>query len=90
MICLPRLMGSFAPLLPLLWQATSQITPGGRPPQVLQLGAWDCATAVTVALPAFVASRILSRPLVVTMVDRLCAAIEASRKMIMAEYDARD
>ena len=46
-------------------------------------------TAVTVALPAFVASRILSRLLVVTMVDHLCAAIGASRQMIMAEYDAR-
>ena len=46
-------------------------------------------TAVTVALPAFVASRILSRPLEVTMVDHLCAAIGASRQTIMAEYDAR-
>ena len=42
-----------------------------------------------VALPAFVASRILSRPLVVTMVDHVCAAIGASRQTIMAEYDTR-
>ena len=46
-------------------------------------------TAVTVALPAFVASRILSRPLVATMVDHFCAATGASREAIMAEYDAR-
>ena len=51
---------------------------------------WQATTGVvTVALPAFVASRILSRPLVVTMVDHLCAAIGASRQTIMAEYDAR-
>ena len=50
------------------WQATTGVTVGG-------LG---LRTAVTVALPAFVASRILSRPLVVTMVHT-----------IMAEYDAR-
>ena len=61
------------------WQATTGVTVGG-------LG---LRTAVTVALPAFVASRILSRPLVVTMVDRLCAAIGASRQTIMAEYDTR-
>ena len=61
------------------WQATTGVSVGG-----LRL-----RTAVTVALPAFVASRILSRPLVVTMVDHLCAAIGASRQTIMAEYDAR-
>ena len=61
------------------WQATTGVTVGG-------LG---LRTAVTVALPAFVASRILSRPLVVTMVDHLCAAVGASRQVIMAEYDAR-
>ena len=61
------------------WQATTGVTVGG-------LG---LRTAVTVALPAFVASRILSRPLVVTMVDHLCAAIGASRQTIMAVYDAR-
>ena len=61
------------------WQATTGVTVGG-------LG---LRTAVTVALPAFVASRILSRPLVATMVDHFCAAIGASRQMIMAEYDAR-
>ena len=60
-------------------QATTGVTVGG-------LG---LRTAVTVALPAFVPSRILSRPLVVTMVDDLCAAIGASRQTIMAEYDAR-
>ena len=59
-------------------------------PQVCRLGGrWGLRTAVTVALPAFVASRIQSRPLVVTMVDHLCAAIGASRQTIMAEYDAR-
>ena len=52
-------------------------------------GGLGLRAAVTVALPAFVASRILSRPLVVTMVDNLCAAIGASRSVIMAEYDAR-
>ena len=57
------------------WQATTGVTVGGL--------------AVTVGLPAFVASRILSRPLVATMVDHLCAAIGASRQTIMAEYDAR-
>ena len=61
------------------WQATTGVAVGG-------LG---LRTAVTVALPAFVASRILSRPLVATMVDHLCAAIGASRQIIMAEYDAR-
>ena len=61
------------------WQATTGVAVGG-------LG---LRTAVTVALPAFVASRILSRPLVATMVDHLCAAIGASRQTIMAEYDAR-
>ena len=61
------------------WQATTGVTVGG-------LG---LRTAVTVALPAFVASRILSRPVVVTMVDHLCAAVGASRQTIMAEYDAR-
>ena len=61
------------------WQATTGVTVGG-------LG---LRTAVTVALPAFVASRILSRPFVVTMVDHLRAAIGASRQTIMAEYDAR-
>ena len=61
------------------WHATTGVTVGG-------LG---LRTAVTVALPAFVASRILSRPLVVTMVDHLCAAIGASRQTIMAEYDTR-
>ena len=57
------------------WQATTGVSVGG-------LG---LRTAVTVALPAFVASRILSR----TMVDHFCAAIGASRQTIMAEYDAR-
>ena len=57
------------------WQATPGVTVGG-------LG---LRTAVTVALPAFVASRILSRPLVVTMV----AATRVSRQKVMAEYDAR-
>ena len=61
------------------WQATTGVMAGG-------LG---LRTAVTVALPAYVASRILSRPLVVTMVDHLCAAIGASRETIMAEYDTR-
>ena len=61
------------------WQATTGVAVGG-------LG---LRTAVTVALPALVASRILSRPLVATMVDHLCAAIGASRQIIMAEYDAR-
>ena len=61
------------------WQATTGVAVGG-------LG---LRTAVTVASPAFVASRILSRPLVATMVDHLCAAIGASRQIIMAEYDAR-
>ena len=71
--CSPRSMGNF------VLQATTGVSVGG-------LG---LRTAVTVALPAFVASRILSRPLVVTMVDHLCAAIGASRQTIMAEYDAR-
>ena len=53
------------------------------------VGGLGLRTAVTVALPAFVASRILSHPLVVTMVDHLCAAIGASRQTITAEYDAR-
>ena len=61
------------------WQATTGVMAGG-------LG---LRTAVTVALPAFVASRILSRPLVATMVDHFCAAIGASRETIMAEYDTR-
>ena len=61
------------------WQATTGVAVGG-------LG---LRTAVTVALPAFVASRILSRPLVSTMVDHLCAAIGASRQTIMSAYDAR-
>ena len=61
------------------WQATTGVSVGG-------LG---LRTAVTVALPTFVASRILSRPLVVTMMDHLCAASGASRQMMMAEYDAR-
>ena len=61
------------------WQATTGVAVGG-------LG---LRTAVTVALPAFVASRILSRSLVATMVDHFCAAIGASRQTIMAEYDAR-
>ena len=52
-------------------------------------GGLGLRTAVTVALPASVASRILSRPLVVTMVDHFCAAIGASRETIMAEYDTR-
>ena len=55
----------------------------------MSVGGLGLRTAVTAALPAFVASRILSRPLVVTMVDHLCAAIGASRQTIMAEYDAR-
>ena len=61
------------------WQATTGVSVGG-------LG---LRTAIAVALPAFVASRISSRPLVVTMVDHLCAAIGASRQTIMAEYDTR-
>ena len=44
------------------WQATTGVMACG-------LG---LRTAVTVALPAFVASRILSRPLVATMVDHFC------------------
>ena len=36
-------MGNFAPLSPILWLAICHIIPGGRPPQVLQLDAWDCA-----------------------------------------------
>ena len=55
------------------WQATTGVT----------VGSLGLRTAVTVALPAFVASRILSRPLVVTMVDHLCAAVGASRQTIM-------
>ena len=52
-------------------------------------GGLGLRTAVTVALPAFVASRILSRPLVATMVDHFCMAMGASRETIMAEYDTR-
>ena len=55
----------------------------------MTVGGLGLRTAVTVALPAFVASRILSRPLVVSMVDHFCAATGASRQTIMAEYDAR-
>ena len=82
-------MGNSVPLSAPLCVVTSRTTPGGKPPLACGLEAWGLRTAVTVALPAFVASRILSRPLVVTMVDHLCAAIGASRSVIMAEYDAR-
>ena len=46
------------------WQATTGVTCGG-------LG---FRTALAVALPAFVASRIMCRPLVPTMVDHFSAA----------------
>ena len=61
------------------WQATTGVTCGG-------LG---LRTALRIALPAFVASRIMCRPLVSTMVDHFSLAFGVPKQSIMAEYDAR-
>ena len=68
---------------------TCRIIPWWHSTTGVSVGGLGLSTAIAVALPAFVASRISSRPLVVTMVDHLCAAIGASRQTIMAEYDTR-
>ena len=62
-----------------LVQATTGVTCGG-------LG---LRTALGVALPAFVASRIMCRPLVSTMVDHISAAFGNPSQQIMAAYDTR-
>ena len=59
------------------WQATTGVTCGG-------LG---LRTALGVALPAFVARRIMCRPLVSTMVDHFSHAFGTPSRPIMAEYD---
>ena len=61
------------------WQATTGVTCGG-------LG---LRTALGFALPAFVASRIMCRPLVSTMVDHFSLAFGVPNQSILAEYDAR-
>ena len=60
-------------------QATTGVTYGG-------LG---LRSADSTALPAFVASRVSSRPLVRTMVDHYATAIGASADVIMRAYDRR-
>ena len=61
------------------WQATKGVTCGG-------LG---LRTALGFALPAFVASRIMCRPLVSTMVDHFSLAFGVPNQSILAEYDSR-
>ena len=61
------------------WQATTGVTCGG-------LG---LRTALGVALPAFVASRIMCRPFVSTMIDHFSLAFDFPSQPIVAEYDAR-
>ena len=64
---------------PLWRQVTRGVTCGG-------LG---LRTALGVTLPAFVASRIMCRPLVSTIVDHFSIAFGVPSQSIMAEYDAR-
>ena len=59
------------------WQAITGVTCGG-------LG---LRTALVVALPAFVGSRIMCRPLVSTLVGHFSG--RTPRQPIMAEYDTR-
>ena len=61
------------------WEATTGVTCGG-------LG---LRTALANALPAFVASRIMCRPLVSTIVDHFSRAFGVPTQLITAEYDAR-
>ena len=61
------------------WQATTGVTCGG-------LG---LRMALGVALPAFVASRIMCRLLVSTRIDHFSLAFGTPSQPIMAEYDAR-
>ena len=61
------------------WQATTGVTCGG-------LG---LRTALGAALPAFVASRIMCRSLVSTMVGHFSLASGTPSQPIMAKYDAR-
>ena len=61
------------------WQATTGVTCGG-------LG---LRTALGIALSAFVASRIMCRPLVSTMVDNFSLVFGVPSQSIMAEYDTR-
>ena len=51
-------------------------------------GAWQCQE-FRPTLPAFVASRVLSRPLVSTTVDHFGAAFGIPSQPILAEYDTR-
>ena len=52
-------------------------------------GGLGLRTAIGAALPAFVASRIMCRPLVTTMVDHFSAAFGTPSQPILAEYDTR-
>ena len=61
------------------WQATAGVSCGG-------LG---LRTALGIALAAFVASRIMCRPLVSTVVDHFSHAFGVPNQLIMTEYDAR-
>ena len=61
--------------------------PSGRPPQASPAAGWASARHSDCA--AFVASRIMCRPLVSTMVDHFSLAFGVANQLIMAEYDAR-
>ena len=61
------------------WQATTGVSCGGC----------GYRMAIGVALPAFAANRIMSRPMVTTMVDHLCAAVGATNQLVLAECDTR-
>ena len=66
---------------------TCRTTPGGKPPRASP--ALGLRTALGIALPAFVASRIMYRPLVSTMVDHFSHVFGVPNQLVMTEYDAR-
>ena len=61
------------------WQDTTGVTCGG-------LG---LRTALGIALPAFVTSRFMYRPMVSTMVDQISHAFGVPNQLVMAEHDSR-
>ena len=87
--CWLHLMDSCGPPSAPRCVAICQITPGGRLPLGSPAEGWASAQRSEIAFSAFVASRIMCRPLVSTMVDHFSLAFGVSSQSIMAEYDTR-
>ena len=71
------------------WSSTEyQTTHGGRPPQECSSGLGFCS-AQSRALPALIASRVVSKSLVSIMVEWYCLATGAQHDVNVGAYHAR-